>query len=197
METGPDPRRPTSPDKKREPSVKTLYLLRHAKSSWDDLTLPDYERPLAPRGRKAAPRIGRFLSREGWLPQRVLCSGARRARQTWDLVSSVLEEEIPAEIRPDIYHADVGALLQLIQTLPSSEASALLVGHNPTMEDLARILAGSSQEKALRMMESKYPTGGLAVLDFPGDAWSGVRPGSGHLRAFVRPKDLKRGKGSR
>jgi len=171
--------------------MKTIYLLRHAKSSWDDPALPDYHRPLAPRGRKASPKMGRFMKKEGLLPHRVLCSGALRATQTWELVASILDRQVPTEIHEEIYHGAPGNLLRMIRALPGEEASALLVGHNPTMEDLALLLAGSGEEAALQEMRRKFPTAALAVLDFHGADWPEVLPGSCHLRAFVRPKALK------
>lgn len=171
--------------------MKTVFLLRHAKSSWDQPDLPDYDRPLEPRGRKAAPRMGRFMEREGLIPHRVLCSGALRARQTWELVASELGQDIPTEIRPDIYHSTPGSLLNLIQESPADDSSVLLVGHNPTLGELAVNLAGAGAEGALRDLRDKFPTAALAVLDFQAERWEEVLPGRAYLRAFVRPKTLK------
>jgi phosphohistidine phosphatase len=170
--------------------VKTVFLLRHAKSSWDEPFLDDYERPLALRGRKAAPRMGEYMAQEGLVPDRVLCSGARRARETWELVSEALGSLPPTQFLSDIYHGSAGTLLDLIHHLPDNEESVLLVGHNPTFQDFALLLAGSGEEEPLRQMTSKYPTGALAILDFQGERWTGVLGGAGYLRAFVRPKAL-------
>jgi phosphohistidine phosphatase len=171
--------------------VKTIYLLRHAKSSWDDASLPDFHRPLAPRGRKAAPRVGDYMARHGLLPDRVLCSAARRAVETWQALSPVLGENTAVEFREDIYHASPGNLLDAVRSLPPEVESVLLIGHNPTFEDLALALAGSGEEKALQELDRKYPTGAMAILDFPVQDWGEVREGTGWLRAFVRPRDLK------
>lgn len=171
--------------------MKTVFLLRHAKSSWDNPGLADYDRPLASRGEKAAPRMGRFLEREGLIPERVLCSGALRARQTWDLVALSLGTTVPTEIRPDIYHSTSGSLLNLIQGLPEKDASVLLVGHNPTFQELALLLLGHGDPNAVQKMKAKFPTAALAVLDFPDHGWSGVLPGQGRLRLFIRPRDLE------
>ena len=171
--------------------VKTIYLLRHAKSSWDDASLPDFHRPLAPRGRKAAPRVGDYMARHGLLPDRVLCSAARRAVETWQALSSVLGDHAAVEFREDIYHATPGDLLDAVRSLPPEVESVLLIGHNPTFEDLALALAGSGEEKALQELDRKYPTGAMAILDFPVQDWGEVREGTGWLRAFVRPRDLK------
>ncbi len=171
--------------------MKTLLLLRHAKSSWDEPLLEDFRRPLAPRGRKAATRMGRFMGREGLIPQRVLCSGAVRATETLELLSEGMDRDLPTQIRDDIYHASPGSLLELIRSLPDHEDPVLLIGHNPTFEDLARQLVGSGDPEALRDLASKYPTGALAVLDFRIGHWADLEAGEGDLRAFVRPKAVK------
>lgn len=171
--------------------MKTVLLLRHAKSSWDHPGLEDFRRPLAPRGQKAATRMGRYMAEERLSPDRVLCSGALRAVQTWDRIAEELEEEISPEIRDDIYHASSDSLIRLLRTLPGSCGSILLVGHNPTFQSLALRLSGSGRPEALEALRKKYPTGALAVLEFPLDSWRGVADGGGELRAFVRPKDLK------
>ncbi|MFO8172838.1 MAG: histidine phosphatase family protein [Longimicrobiales bacterium] len=171
--------------------MKTLYLLRHAKSSWEHDGLSDYDRPLAPRGLKAAPRMGRFMAREELIPHRTLCSGALRARETWELVAPALGEAVPTEFRPEIYHSSPSSLLELIHGLGKTDESALLVGHNPTFQQLSLSLAGSGDEGALRTIRAKFPTGALAVLDFPYHHWPEVAPGAGYLRMFVPPRSLK------
>jgi len=171
--------------------MKTVFLLRHAKSSWDQPTLPDPARPLSSRGRKAAPRVGAYMARNDLIPDRVLCSTARRAVETWDLVSEYLEDPIQVEIREDLYHASPGSLLAILQGLPDTEDSVLFVGHNPTFEDLALALAGAGRGESLAELGRKYPTGALAVFDFPVGAWSEVREGEGYLREFIRPRTLE------
>ncbi len=172
--------------------MKTVYLLRHAKSSWDEPYDSDHDRPLAPRGRKAAPRMGRFMKKENLLPHRVLCSSARRARETWLLLAEAMEMEIPVEILPIIYGASPNTLLDLVHRLPAQEESVLLVGHNPTFESLALLLTGSGRKEAVEDMERKYPTGALAILDFEVERWEEIREEEGHLRDFIRPKALKK-----
>ena len=171
--------------------MKTVFLLRHAKSSWDQPLLEDFRRPLSSRGRKAAPRVGRYLARNGLIPERVLCSGAVRAVETWELVSESLGTEVPTEFMDEIYHASPRTLLEIIRTLPEWEESVLLVGHNPTFETLAIRLAGTGDEEALLVLSSKYPTASLAILDFRIRSWQELEEGGGHLRDFIRPKDLK------
>jgi phosphohistidine phosphatase len=171
--------------------VKTVFLLRHAKSSWDQSFLEDFRRPLAPRGRKAAARLGRFMGKGGLIPDRVLCSSAVRATETWELVSEGLGGSVPTDFRDDLYHASPGTLVKLIRSLPDDEGSVLLIGHNPTFESLARQLAGSGDERAIRSLASKYPTGALAILDFRIQSWKELDAGEGDLRDFVRPKTLE------
>jgi phosphohistidine phosphatase len=134
--------------------------------------------------------MGRFMGREGLIPQRVLCSGAVRAEETWELLSEGLGRNVPTEIRDDIYHASPASLLDLIHSLPDREDSVLLIGHNPTFENLARQLAGSGDPGALRDLAAKYPTAALAVLDFRIGRWRDLEGGEGDLRTFVRPKAL-------
>ena len=171
--------------------MKTVMLLRHAKSSWDHPGLSDLLRPLAPRGMKAAPRMGEYMAEEGLVPDRVLCSPARRAVDTWALVAERLDGSPEVEIRGDLYHAVPGDLVLLLRNLPDPVSSVLLVVHNRTLEELALSLAGHGEEDSLSELSRKYPTGALAVLDFSADRWTEIEEGAGHLRAFVRPRSLK------
>jgi len=113
--------------------VKTLYLLRHAKSSWDDPDLRDHDRPLNDRGRGAAPKMGKHMAEQGWLPQLVMSSTSQRTRETWDLLSPELDgapDEV--EFSEELYHAHAGTLLTLIEGLDDGWDSAMLIGHNRT-----------------------------------------------------------------
>ena len=171
--------------------MKTALLLRHAKSSWDDPSLGDFDRPLAPRGRKAPPRIARFMRAEGLIPGAVFCSAARRAFETWALVASGLDAEIPVETRHDLYHGAPDDLLEVLRGAPDAAASALLVGHSPGIEALAFKLAGpGSDEQAVERLCEKFPTAGLAVIAFDGDAWRDIGARRGALTHLVRPRDL-------
>jgi phosphohistidine phosphatase len=171
--------------------MKTLYLLRHAKSSWEDQSLEDFDRPLAPRGSDAAPRIAKRMKKEGWIPDVVLCSAARRAVDTLALVRSVLGLDGAAlHIDQDLYMAEPSHLLERVRGLPDTTAGVLLVGHNPAHEDLAHSLIGDGNRKALKRIRKKYPTGALAVIHFRAERWAQVGEGAGYLEAFVRPKDV-------
>lgn len=170
--------------------MRTVYLLRHAKSSWDDPTLTDHDRPLAPRGRKAAPRMGAYLRHDGLIPGLVLCSTALRARQTWALVAPSLPPGIRVEFRKELYDADAGNFLDILRHCPDDAETVMLIGHNPALEDCAARLAGGGDPAALKRMASKYPTAALAEIAFDAKRWRDVEAGTGRLVDFVRPKDL-------
>jgi phosphohistidine phosphatase len=171
---------------------KSLYLLRHAKSSWDEPELADHDRPLAPRGRRATKLVAGHIRREGIEPALVLCSSARRARETLDGISPALGEDVDAavdvQIEPELYGASAGELLERLRQIPDTVATAMLIGHNPGIQTLALSLAGSGEP--LPKIERKYPTGALATLAFSG-RWRDLEPGGGELTAFVGPKDLR------
>ncbi|MCR4269116.1 histidine phosphatase family protein [Nitratireductor sp. ZSWI3] len=171
--------------------MKELILLRHAKSSWDDPALGDFERPLAPRGRRAAPLMGREIARRGWQPDRVLVSAARRARQTWRLVAGELGLESEAAAYDEaLYMASADRLLAAVRKTPEAAARLLLVGHNPGLEALAAGLAGpGSDEAALDGMGRKFPTAALAHFTFDG-AWADLGFGGACLSHFLKPKDF-------
>jgi phosphohistidine phosphatase len=158
---------------------KRLLLLRHAKSSWDDPGLADHDRPLAPRGRKAAALMASYLSEERIRPALVLCSTAVRARETLEGVG--LSDDVVFE--RELYGASAGELLERLGRVPDSVESAMLIGHNPGMHDLALMLGGTGD------VERKFPTGALATFAFDG-GWSGLGPGRAELVDFVRPKQL-------
>ena len=167
-------------------SGQRLYLLRHAKSSWDDPGLADHDRPLAPRGRKAAKAIGRHLRERGIEPALVLCSSATRARETLERIRLAGGE---AHIERELYGAGADALLARLRELPADVPSVLLIGHNPGMEELALLLA--REGPAVRELEAKFPTAALATLALRGTGWSTLDRGTAELVDFVRPRDLK------
>lgn len=169
-----------------------LMLLRHAKSAWDDPALEDADRPLTPRGRRAAAAMGRMMAERGLVPEHVLCSPARRARDTWELVSAGLGAAVGMEVVPDLYDfGDGSVLLQVIRAFEGSARRLMLVGHNPSMEGLARRLATRGDRKLLARLAEKYPTAALAVISFEDGGWheTGTHPGT--LTHFIRPRDLE------
>lgn len=171
--------------------MKTLLLLRHAKSSWDDPGLEDFDRPLAPRGEQAAPVMAGYLERKGLRPDLVLCSPAARARQTWALVAERLGNGIPVKELQGLYLGAPSRLLDAVRRAPDKVGCVLLVGHNPGMEHLAMALAGpGSKPKALAKLHAKFPTAALAEITFDAASWRDVGHGGGRLKRLVWPKDL-------
>jgi phosphohistidine phosphatase len=165
--------------------VKRLHLLRHAKSSWEDESLPDRERPLAPRGRRASKRMARHMADAGLGIELIVCSPARRARETLDPLLGLMEPELRVE--PRLYGAGVGELLELVRELPGNVDCALFVGHNPGLHEFAERLAGESDERLAR----KYPTAALASFELDLKGWAESELGRGRLVAFVRPRELE------
>jgi phosphohistidine phosphatase len=161
--------------------ARHLLLLRHAKSSWDDPSLADEDRPLAPRGRAAAKRIKGYMRRAQVPVELVLCSPARRARETLDLV------EPPGEIliEPELHRATAAELLERVRRVSDDIDGVMVIGHEPAIRELAVGLAGSGSELAGR----KFPTAGLATLTVTGP-WSTLAPDRAALAAFVIPKEL-------
>jgi phosphohistidine phosphatase len=167
--------------------VKRLYLLRHAKSNWGDPSLADEERPLAPRGRKAAARMARHLRQEGIRPDLVLCSTALRATETLKAIERALEDT-PTRAEKGLYGASAETLLARVRQVPDDVGSVMLIGHNPGLEDLATLLASGGPE--LPRLREKYPTCALATLDVGEEAWSLLQPGEAELVGLVTPNDL-------
>ena len=176
--------------------MRRLMLLRHAKSSWNDADIDDIDRPLAPRGRKAAPLMGRHISRAGLHPDLVLCSSALRARQTWELVAAEWDSAAAygpprLEMRSSLYLAPPGEILLMLRRVDDEVGTVMVIGHNPGMATLARLLAVTGDPRGLNTINAKFPTAALAVITFDIDHWRALAPGSGFLQSFVRPKDLK------
>jgi len=171
--------------------MRSLLLLRHAKSSWDYPDLDDFDRPLAPRGRKAARRMADYLKQKGMQPDLVLCSAALRAVQTWVLVSEILGEAIEVKYLRGLYLAPPSRMLSSIRQAGDAQTCVMLIAHNPGMEHLASVLAGpNSNQKALQKLHQKYPTAALAEIEFEEPSWREIQRGSGRLKRLVRPKDL-------
>jgi phosphohistidine phosphatase len=165
-------------------------LLRHAKSSWDTPGLADLERPLAPRGRQTAPLMAQLMVKRRWVPDLVLCSQAERVRETWQLMAPRLGAQIPSRTLCTIYPGAPSRLLMTLRRAPDEARTLLLIGHNPGLGSLATSLCGAGSRKTLERMSTKFPTAGVAVIDFDIEHWSEVAGGGGRLEAFVRPKDL-------
>jgi phosphohistidine phosphatase len=170
------------------PAMRRLYLLRHAKSSWKDRSLADRDRPLAGRGKRAAKDMARHLEAEGIRPDLVLCSPARRTRETLERIEGAFGDAVEARVDEALYGASAAELLERISELPPEVGSVMLIGHNPGLEELALALA--SEGDGLARLREKFPTAALATIDLPADRWGEIERGSGILVGYVRPRDL-------
>jgi phosphohistidine phosphatase len=170
--------------------MKRLAVLRHAKSSWKDRELDDFERPLNGRGQRAARRMGREMAERGMTFDFILASPAVRVRQTIDGVKEGHGLDAPIRFEPRIYMARVAELLELIGTIPDDAHSALLVGHNTSAERLVIKLAEDDERGLHKRVEEKFPTAALAVIELPINNWSDLEPESGRLVELIYPADL-------
>lgn len=166
---------------------RILLLLRHAKSSWDDPGLADFDRPLARRGREAAPRIASEMARRFWLPDAALVSAAARTRATWALAAGHLGDA-PASFDADIYEAPAARILAAIRRTDDAVATLLVVGHNTGLQDLSQQIASSdSDDGALSGLTAKFPTAAVARFSFEG-RWRDLT--GARLEAFVKVRDI-------
>ena len=169
------------------PGAKQLFILRHAKSSWDDPGLDDLDRPLAPRGRRAVTALAAHMRSVGVEPALVLCSSARRTRETLEGVRPTGEWLV----EPELYGASADTLLNRLRQVPEEVPSVMLIGHNPALQMLVLRLASRADGSTphLEDMQRKFPTGALATLELD-CPWSAAGPGCATLESFVRPKQL-------
>ena len=149
-------------------AMKSLYLLRHAKSSWKDPNLNDHERPLSKRGRHAAKMMAWYFRRSKIAPDFVVCSTALRAQQTLDPIIKAAKKSPKVILESEIYGGTQQALWEQLWGLPESTKSVLLVGHNPALQDLAREHAQAEADKLLPSAGEKFPTGAMASFRFDG-----------------------------
>jgi phosphohistidine phosphatase len=178
-------------------ATRRLVLLRHAKSAWPD-GVPDRDRPLAPRGRRDAPAAGRWLRKAGFVPDLVLCSTARRARETWRLAEEKVGAHPRTSFEQQVYAASSTQVLDLARQTPADVGTLLIVGHDPAMQELTLELAnaepGGAEAEAIGRVQAKYPTAAIAVLVFTA-GWPELGPGQARLAAFATPGDFHAGPG--
>jgi phosphohistidine phosphatase len=172
--------------------VRRLYVLRHAKSSWDDHAAADHERPLSERGRRAVRVIADYLEAKGIEPELVLCSTARRTRETLEGLG--LSGTVMVEHR--LYGARSDDLIERLRSLPAGLGSVMLIGHNPALQVLVMRLAAGERSgrgegaEGLEEIRRKLPTGALVTLETT-DEWAELDVGSAELVDYVRPKGLQ------
>ena len=160
--------------------MKTLYLLRHAKSSWADTGIPDFERPLNGRGQKTAPFVGNLMKERALIPKLIICSPAKRARETANLVCLAAGFDTTIKFEPQIYEATVGTLVSIAAEIDNSFDSTLLIGHNPGFEGLVYCLTGEI---------APMPTAALAVIELAIENWADIAGYGGRLVQVIRPKE--------
>jgi phosphohistidine phosphatase len=170
--------------------MKRLALMRHAKSSWDDANVDDFNRPLNERGWKAARRMGRELKHRGMHFDLVVASTAARVRETIDGLQEKYDFAAPIQFEPRMYGASTEILLSLIRALPDSAQTSLFVGHNPGIERLLAELTRDDEFGLRQRIAGKYPTGALAVVELPAHRWEEIAPGSGEIVELILPKEL-------
>jgi phosphohistidine phosphatase len=164
---------------------RSIVLLRHAKADWPDVA--DHDRPLADRGRSDAPLAGDWLAAHGIAPQLTLCSTATRTRETWKLVAHQLPQRPKTVYEERLYDASPGEIIAVLNETSNDVRDLLVVGHNPGVQALAELLAGSADEDAAgRLSRHGFPTTALAVVRFTGP-WKSVEPGAGVLSAYWAP----------
>lgn len=169
--------------------MKTLTLLRHAKSGWDDPVSRDFDRPLNPRGRKAARTVGREMKAQALAFDLVLASPARRVIETLEEVAAAYGP-IEPEFDQRLYLASTASLLERIRAAPEEAERLLVVGHNPGLEELALCLSVGDDSGLRGQVELKYPTGTVAEIALPVERWADVKEGTGKIERFIRPRDL-------
>ncbi len=166
-----------------------LLLLRHAKSAWPE-GVADEQRPLNGRGRAAATLMGDYLAEAKLIPDLALVSSARRTQETWALVRERLPRQPEMRTVAELYAASSGQILDVLQAVEPALRTVLILAHNPGLQDLALALSGGGDAASREGMEAKYPTAGLAVIDFPAAHWRDVGRGMGRLDRFVTPRAL-------
>ena len=166
---------------------RDLLLVRHAKSAWDDPSLADHDRPLAPRGEKALRGLREHLSRAEHPPDVVLCSSARRTVDTLDGIRAALPKQASIDVTDELYLANTNTLLTRLHGLNGKVRCAMLIGHNPGIEDLALLLVGSGDAGLRAQLAAKLPTGALVALSFDG-RWTHLGAGTARIDALFMPR---------
>jgi phosphohistidine phosphatase len=165
--------------------------MRHAKSATGDSGAPDIERPLTIRGRRAASLVGEHLVHHQMAPDRILCSTSKRTRETLCAMLPHLGNDCEIRIASALYEPGAGNYADAIGRLGESAQTLLVIGHNPTMQETAAFLIGSGNDALRQEVVTRFPTAGLAVIDFEGARWQQIGRGTCRIVAFFRPKDLE------
>ncbi|MEM7620765.1 MAG: histidine phosphatase family protein [Pseudomonadota bacterium] len=170
--------------------MRTLLLLRHGKSSWDNPDLCDFERPLNQRGKASVPLVGGFINQQVLKPDIILCSAARRTRQTLKLLRNHVDFNCEIQFLDELYLISEKNLLQILRELPQLYKTVLVIGHNPTMHTLSMNFTANADPSDMSLLTQKFPTCGLAVLEFHIQSWVDICFQSALLKHFTTPKML-------
>lgn len=170
--------------------MSRLLLMRHAKADRPDPEIDDFDRPLAERGWETAPRMGRHMTALGLAPQRILCSSAVRARETLAGLIPALTDDCEIRLTRELYMAGEDETIDQIRGHGVGAATLLVIGHEPGLTQTALALIGAGHPSLIEDLETKFPTAGLAVIDFPAIRWVDVELKTGRLVAFLRPRSL-------
>jgi phosphohistidine phosphatase len=165
--------------------TKRLILTRHAKSSWDDPLVPDHDRPLNDRGKRAAADLGQWLASRGYVPGEVLCSDAVRTRETHTVIQAELSGAADATLKSTLYNAGPDVMLAVLRH--ASDDVVMIIGHNPGISEFAARLVTRAPANA---DFQRYPTGATLVIDFPVDSWKDVNFGAGAALDFIIPREI-------
>ena len=171
--------------------MKRLYVLRHAKSSWASPGQQDFDRQLSARGLTQCQLLRDWLTDDGNTPELVLCSPSKRTIETYEQVGNPLSDA-SFEVVDRFYHGSLETYLETIWSTDDSLHSVMLIGHNPTCDELSRYIAKASSSDFEKLMSHHFGTANLAVFDFEGSSWSQIGQGNTPITKLVRPKDIER-----
>jgi len=174
--------------------VLRLIIMRHAKSSWTDKELDDFDRPLSRKGKNAAPLVGRALAERNCIPELILCSPARRTRDTLKLAVDAMKLKPPVRYEDQLYSFGNGDSYVNAISRQKTVSPMMVIGHNPSVQNLALRLLGSQDNKAVQKIKAKFPTAAVAVIALPIEDWKQIQSKSelqGEIELFLTPKMLK------
>jgi phosphohistidine phosphatase len=167
-----------------------LMLLRHAKSSWSSPGMQDAARPLSGRGEAAARLMGGYMARHSLVPERVLCSPARRTRETWAAIAAQWSTDMDIIFDQRLYAAPAQVVLSVVRAQDDAARALLVIGHNPGLQEAAELLIAAGDVELRERLREKFPTAALAVIDFTIDKWNSIHERSGRLDRYITPRSI-------
>jgi phosphohistidine phosphatase len=167
-----------------------LMLLRHAKSSCSSPGMQDAARPLNGRGEAAARLMGGYMARHSLVPDRVLCSPARRTRESWAGIAAKWPADMDVVFDQRLYEATPQTVLSIVRDQDDAARTLLVIGHNPGLQEAAELLIAAGDVELRERLREKFPTAALAVIDFTIDKWSSIHERSGRLDRYITPRSI-------